>query len=80
MGPKRPSLLRETKGRTRVSATSADGDLKQTVQTLERDMLVKTLRETRGSVTKTAATLGLSRMGVYKKMAKFGLSREMFRS
>ncbi|MCA9523365.1 MAG: sigma-54-dependent Fis family transcriptional regulator, partial [Myxococcales bacterium] len=75
-----PTLLRETKGRTRVSASAPDGDLKQTVQTLERDMLVKTLRETRGSVTKTAKQLGLSRMGVYKKMAKFGLSREMFRS
>ena len=76
-----PAISRASRGAKRVAAAvgDGDGDMKSTIDAMEKEMLVRALTESKGSITKTAKALGLSRMGVYKKMTKFELSREMFK-
>jgi transcriptional regulator with GAF, ATPase, and Fis domain len=50
-----------------------DGNLKTMVETLEKTVLVKMLEEHRGNKSRIAKQLGLSRLGLSKKMARYGL-------
>ena len=49
------------------------GALKDRVEEVERWMLTEALREHGGNKTKTAETLGMTREGLHKKLAKYGL-------
>jgi Nif-specific regulatory protein len=49
------------------------GTLKDMVEQVERWLLQEALREHGGNKTKTAETLGITREGLHKKLAKFGL-------
>jgi transcriptional regulator with GAF, ATPase, and Fis domain len=54
-------------------AIPTDGKLKTMVETLEKSVLVKMLEEHRGNKTRIAQKLGLSRLGLHKKLARYGL-------
>ena len=47
--------------------------LRDAVEDLERVMLQAALRETGGNKTRAARTLGLSRLGLRKKIARYGM-------
>jgi len=49
------------------------GGLKEMVESMERRMIVDTLRRLKGNKTRTAALLGLSRLGLRKKIERYGL-------
>ncbi len=49
------------------------GGLKELVENLERRLLVDTLRRVEGNKTRAAAMLGLSRLGLRKKLDRYGL-------
>jgi transcriptional regulator with GAF, ATPase, and Fis domain len=49
------------------------GTLKEMVEQVERWLLTEALRENGGNKTKTAVQLGITREGLHKKLAKFGL-------
>jgi transcriptional regulator with PAS, ATPase and Fis domain len=49
------------------------GTLKEMVEQVERWLLTEALRENGGNKTKTASQLGITREGLHKKLAKFGL-------
>ncbi len=51
-----------------------EGGIKQLVVQLERRVLVDTMRRTTGNKTRAAALLGLSRLGLRKKLDRYGLS------
>jgi DNA-binding NtrC family response regulator len=59
----------------RVSV-SLDQPLTRAVETLEREMLARTLDECGGQVTNAARKLGLSRKGLYLKRRRLGLVPE----
>ncbi len=50
------------------------GGLKELVENLERRLLVDTLRRMEGNKTRAAAMLGLSRLGLRKKLDRYGLA------
>jgi serine/threonine-protein kinase PknK len=54
--------------------TLPKGGLKELVENLERRLLVDTLRRMNGNKTRAAATLGLSRLGLRKKLDRYGLT------
>ena len=47
--------------------------LRDAVEDLERMMLQAVLRDTGGNKTRAARALGLSRLGLRKKMARYGM-------
>jgi transcriptional regulator with GAF, ATPase, and Fis domain len=49
------------------------GTLKDMMEQVERWLLTEALRDHGGNKTKTAATLGITREGLHKKLAKFGI-------
>jgi Nif-specific regulatory protein len=49
------------------------GTLKDMMDQVERWLLTEALREHGGNKTKTAVTLGITREGLHKKLAKFGI-------
>ncbi len=49
------------------------GTLKEMIEQVERWLLQEALREHGGNKTRTAGTLGITREGLHKKLAKFGL-------
>ncbi len=49
------------------------GTLKEMMEQVERWLLTEALRDHGGNKTKTAATLGITREGLHKKLAKFGI-------
>jgi DNA-binding NtrC family response regulator len=55
-------------------ATLPKGGLKELVENLERRLLVDTLRRVNGNKTKAATLLGLSRLGLRKKLDRYGLT------
>jgi transcriptional regulator with GAF, ATPase, and Fis domain len=54
------------------------GLLKARVETLEREMIVDALKSTRGSVTRTAAQLGITPRMIRYKMKKLGIDPRQF--
>jgi transcriptional regulator with GAF, ATPase, and Fis domain len=78
--------VREARGRGRVPGAGAavsvplpigeGGEgrtLKQAVEDLERVLLLEVLKETGGNKTRAARVLGLSRLGLRKKMGRYGM-------
>jgi DNA-binding NtrC family response regulator/tetratricopeptide (TPR) repeat protein len=57
-----------------LPTTLPAGGLKELVENLERRLLVDTLRRVGGNKTKAAALLGLSRLGLRKKLDRYGLT------
>ncbi len=49
------------------------GTLREMMDQVERWLITEALRDHGGNKTKTAATLGITREGLHKKLAKFGL-------
>ena len=58
---------------TSVSSAAA-GQLRSAVEKLEQEMIVRTLKETKGNIQKSSRFLGLSRKGLKDKMNRYGLS------
>ncbi|MCB9557219.1 MAG: sigma 54-interacting transcriptional regulator [Deltaproteobacteria bacterium] len=50
------------------------GTLKEMIESIERYLLVEALREHGNNKTQTAVTLGITREGLHKKLAKYGIS------
>jgi transcriptional regulator with PAS, ATPase and Fis domain len=50
------------------------GGLKELVENLERRVLLDTMRRVNGNKTRAASLLGLSRLGLRKKLERYGLS------
>jgi Nif-specific regulatory protein len=51
----------------------AKGPLKDMMEEVERFLLMQALKEHGGNKTRTAETLGITREGLHKKLAKFGM-------
>jgi DNA-binding NtrC family response regulator len=49
------------------------GNLAAAIEAVERDLITATLERTRGNISETARNLGLTRRGLYLKMARLGL-------
>ena len=49
------------------------GNLAAAIESVERQLISTTLERTRGNISETARTLGLTRRGLYLKMARLGL-------
>jgi DNA-binding NtrC family response regulator len=58
---------------TSVSFTNA-GQLRSAVEKLEQEMIVRTLKETKGNIQKSSRFLGLTRKGLKDKINRYGLS------
>ncbi|MDX1779242.1 MAG: sigma-54 dependent transcriptional regulator, partial [Thermodesulfobacteriota bacterium] len=58
-----------------VSLVKRKGMLAEMVAELEREVIEKTLLQYSGNKTKTASRLGLSRLGLRKKMVRYGLEK-----
>jgi len=55
-------------------AVGGDGDLRNTVEEMERRMVLEALEKNEWNKTRTAEALGLSRKGLKNKIARYGLS------
>jgi Nif-specific regulatory protein len=64
--------LRKVEG-TLARISPKKGTLKEMMDQVERWLLQEALRDHGGNKTRTAATLGITREGLHKKLAKFGL-------
>ncbi len=51
------------------------GSLKDITESIEKFYISQKLRENNGNITKTAESLGLSRMGLQKKMQRYGITK-----
>jgi len=60
----------------RSSGTEGESDLRRARAAFEARFIQRSLREHGGNVTQTAAVLGLSRVGLQKKIKELGLERE----
>ncbi|MGZ4962380.1 MAG: PEP-CTERM-box response regulator transcription factor [Limisphaerales bacterium] len=61
---------------TDVSSTASASNLKEARESLERDLIQKTLRKHNGKIAPAAAELGVSRPTLYELIEKLGLKRE----
>jgi Nif-specific regulatory protein len=64
--------LRKIEG-TVTRIAPKQGTLKEMMDQVERWLIAEALREHGGNKTKTAASLGITREGLHKKLAKFGV-------
>ncbi|MDX2087452.1 MAG: sigma 54-interacting transcriptional regulator [Kofleriaceae bacterium] len=64
--------LRKIEG-TVTRIAPKQGTLKEMMDQVERWLITEALREHGGNKTKTAVTLGITREGLHKKLAKFGV-------
>ena len=64
--------LRKIEG-TITKIAPQKGTLKEMMDQVERWLITEALREHGGNKTKTAVTLGITREGLHKKLAKFGV-------
>ncbi len=64
--------LRKIEG-TVTRIAPKQGTLKEMMEQVERWLLAEALRDHGGNKTRTAATLGITREGLHKKLAKFGV-------
>lgn len=49
------------------------------LETLERDHIIRVLRHTRGNVSQAARVLGIGRLTIYKKLKTFALDAKDFK-
>lgn len=61
---------------TEVASTSSASNLKEARESLERDLIQRTLRKHNGKIAPAAAELGVSRPTLYELIEKLGLKRE----
>ena len=59
-----------------ASAAGAPHSLKADIQAMERDYILRVLKETGGNKTKAMEVLGISRRTFYKKWKLYGLDKE----
>ena len=59
-----------------ASAAGAPHGLKADIQAMERDYILRVLKETGGNKTKAMEVLGISRRTFYKKWKLYGLDKE----
>jgi len=74
--------IRETQYNTsefEVPFSNKGGKLKELVAQLEQEVIEKTIIHHKGNKTKTASELGLSRLGLRKKMIRYGLEDNNYR-
>jgi transcriptional regulator with GAF, ATPase, and Fis domain len=64
--------LRKIEG-TVTRIAPKQGTLKEMMEQVERWLIAEALRDHGGNKTRTAATLGITREGLHKKLAKFGV-------
>ena len=64
--------LRKIEG-TVTRIAPKQGTLKEMMEQVERWLIAEALRDHGNNKTKTAATLGITREGLHKKLAKFGV-------
>ncbi len=70
----RPKHLPEKIINTKVKKYSLENNyLKDVVESLEKDLIMESIRETGGNKKETARILGLSRAGLYKKLNRYNL-------
>jgi DNA-binding NtrC family response regulator len=62
-----------------LSLPATAGRLREEMERTERAVIEAALRENRGEVGATSATLGISRRALYERMKKYGLQKEDFR-
>ena len=55
-------------------AMNEKGNLKQTIEKVERHMIEESLKALRGNKSRVARELGLSRVGLQKKMKRYGIN------
>jgi Nif-specific regulatory protein len=65
--------VEELLGRVAPGRERKGGTLKDRIEEVERWLLVEALREHGGNKTRTAETLGLTREGLHKKLARYGM-------
>ena len=65
--------IRDTSAGGIIHGIKPRHSLKEMVETLEKSVLVKKIREHQGNKTRVAEALGLSRNGLMKKMRRYGL-------
>lgn len=51
-----------------------DNDLKTIIETIEKQLILEKLKHHHGNITHTAMSLGLSRVGLQKKIKRYGLT------
>ncbi len=68
-----PHLVRAMQERAAIEPASPKPTLLENVAKTERGMVEQALRENNQNRTATARALGLSRVGLYKKMKKYGM-------
>jgi two-component system response regulator HupR/HoxA len=71
--PRRAGLLAPKSDIPREVDTPVEGTLREAVEELERKMLLETLGKHNGNRTQAAAALGLSRLGLLKKIRRYEL-------
>ena len=54
-----------------VTDFSADNSLKEKVETLEKKLIIETLKDTKGNILRAAEKLKLSRAGLHKKLNRY---------
>jgi len=50
------------------------GSLKEITETVEKQYIIQALQKFKGNISKAAESLGLSRLGLYKKIERFGIN------
>ncbi len=61
---------------TRPVSPADTSTLEEAVHAFEKDLILTSIRQHRGNLRATAADLGIHRVTLYKKMEKYGISRE----
>jgi DNA-binding NtrC family response regulator len=65
---------------SRLLSLPSPGRLNEAMELTERQVIEAALREHRGEVGATSATLGISRRALYERMKKYGLIKEQFKA
>jgi len=66
-------------GERLLSVPPGTGRLRDELEKTEKSVIEAALRETRGEITATWQSLGISRRALYERMKKYGLDRETYR-
>lgn len=58
------------------SSNTTNQTLKDQVEALEKQRIIETLQQTQGNISQAASILGLTRHGLYKKIARYDLPKQ----
>ena len=67
--------IHDSESSTPVQAFTSDGNLKETIESLEKTMILDGLKKLRWNKSKLAKQLGISRAGLINKVEKYGLDK-----